>query len=153
MRHNLYGKHLGRNKNERTSLFRGLVRQLFLHGSIETTQTKSKAIKGLVDTLIVSAKAGTPGQTRSYESFLPRAEVRAKLIEIAGNYPDRNSGFTNVVKMGKRLGDGAMVVKMSLVEASKGTRVKKLESSKTEIKTEKNSKLKNKKERSGRPSL
>ena len=127
MRHNLYGKHLGRNKNERTSLFRGLVRQLFLHGSIETTQTKSKAIKGLVDTLIVSAKAGTPGQTRSYESFLPRAEVRAKLIEIAGNYPDRNSGFTNVVKMGKRLGDGAMVVKMSLVKASvkgKGESVK-----------------------------
>lgn len=137
MRHSLYGKHLGRNKNERASLFRGLVRQLFLHGSIETTQTKSQAIKGLVDSLIVAAKAGTSGQTRSYESFLPRLEVRAKLVEIAKSYPERNSGFTNVVKMGKRMGDGAMVVRMSLVEGEQNKAVSSKNKAREETKVKK----------------
>ena len=49
MRHRVYGKHLGRDKDQRTTLFKGLVRSLFIHGTIQTSEAKAKAIKGLVD--------------------------------------------------------------------------------------------------------
>lgn len=120
MRHRVYGKHLGRDKNQRTALFRSLVGNLILHESIETTQTKASAIKGLVDTLIVKSKQDSQSSKRVVNSFLPQASLVKKLTEeIAPRYSDRNSGFTTIVKLGKRLGDGAMVVRMSLIEESK----------------------------------
>ena len=64
MRHKVYGKHLGRDKNQRTALFRGLVRSLFLQGSITTTDTKAKAVKGMVDRLITKSKDKTEASKR-----------------------------------------------------------------------------------------
>lgn len=117
MRHNVYGKHLGRDKNQRTALFRGLVRSLILQGSIKTTETKAKAVKGLVDKLVTAAKKNTPATRRVIESFFTQPEVSKKILEeIAPSYNDRSSGFTTLVKLGSRAGDGAMVVKMSMVK-------------------------------------
>lgn len=119
MRHNVYGKHLGRNKNQREALFKGLVRALFLRESIQTTEIKAKAIKGLVDRLITYSKKGTPAAKRQLESFLVDPESVDKLnTQIAPRYLDRVSGFTNLVKLGARVGDGAMMVQMSLIKKS-----------------------------------
>lgn len=91
MRHRVYGKKLGRNKNERTALFKNLVRELLLHGTITTSETKAKAIKGLVD----------------------------KIINLTKSKNTRKSGYTQLVRLGTRLGDQAMMVKMSLIGAEK----------------------------------
>lgn len=116
MRHRVYGKHLSRSKNQRTALFKGLARSLILHESINTTEAKAKAIKGLIDRLIVRAKSNTNPAKQFIQATLPDMQVVKKLIEdIAPRYQDRNSGFTSVIKLGNRSGDGAMVVKMSLV--------------------------------------
>lgn len=116
MRHRVYGKHLGRDKNQRTALFRSLVGNLILHESIETTQPKAQAIKGLVDTLVVKSKQDSESSRRHLTSFLVQSTLIQKLTkEIAPRYNDRNSGFTTTVKLGTRQGDGAMVVKMSFV--------------------------------------
>ncbi|MDO8638614.1 MAG: 50S ribosomal protein L17 [Candidatus Daviesbacteria bacterium] len=128
MRHRVYGKHLGRDKNQRTALFRGLVRSLFLQGSITTTETKAKAIKGLVDTLISKSKDKTEASKRVIISKISQPEVIDKLVkEIGPKYPKRQSGFTQIVRLGKRMGDGAMEVRMSLIEPDESEKLDKSE--------------------------
>ncbi len=114
MRHSVYGKKLSRTKNERTALFKNLVRSLILHESIQTTDAKAKAIKSTVDKIITQAKSPT---TRLLVSqFLVEKDIQEKLIkEILPCLKNRNSGYTSVVRVGKRLGDGAMMVRMSLL--------------------------------------
>lgn len=120
MRHKVYGKHLGRDKNQRTALFRGLVRSLFLQESITTTETKAKAIKGLVDKLITKSKDKSEASKRVIVSTISQPEVINKLmLEIGPRYSKRQSGFTQTVRLGKRAGDGAMLVKMNLISEDK----------------------------------
>lgn len=114
MRHKVYGKHLGRNKNQRTALFKSLVQSLLNNEQIETTEAKAKAIKALVDKIITQAKS--PTSKRLVSQFLTQKETQEKLFkDLLPRLGTRKSGFTSVVKLGRRLGDGAMVVKMSLL--------------------------------------
>jgi large subunit ribosomal protein L17 len=85
-----------------------------------TSQAKAKAIKGLVDKLISKSREGNEASKNVILSKIPQQEVRQKLLEeIAPRYSKRTSGFTEIIKLGKRLGDGAMMVRMSLVEGDK----------------------------------
>ena len=128
MRHRVYGKHLNRTKNQRTALFKGLVRSLILHESINTTSPKAKAIKGLVDRVIVKAKKDSYAGRNFLQGILPEKEVRKKLIEeIVPRYEDRHSGFTQIARLGVRRGDGAMIVRMRLVEGGKAPKKAKEE--------------------------
>lgn len=114
MRHKVYGKHLGRDKDQRSALFKSLVRSLILEESIKTTQPKAKAIKGLIDKIINQAKSET--SKRLVSQFLIHKQVAEKLSkEILPRVKSRTSGYTSLVKIGPRLGDGAMIVKMSLI--------------------------------------
>ncbi len=123
MRHRVYGKHLGRDIDQRNSLFRSLLRSLISHGSLQTSQTKSQAIKGVIDKLINAGKKNTDSAKRVVLSTLASEDLSKKLIEeIAPKYSNRNSGFTKVVKLGRRAGDGTMMVKMSLIEEKAETK-------------------------------
>ncbi len=114
MRHRVYGKHLGRDKNQRASLFKNLVGALILHGSIETTEAKAKAVKGLVDKIITQAKS--KNTQRLVSQFLTQRSIQEKLFkEVIPAVKARNSGYTSIVKLGGRLGDSAMKVRMSLL--------------------------------------
>lgn len=114
MRHKVYGKHLGRNKNQRTALFKSLVSSLILSEKIQTTEPKAKAIKPLVDKLITLAKSKT-NQKGVFE-FFPQKKVAQKLVDdIAPRTGDRVSGYTSTIRTGNRLGDGAMMVSVSLL--------------------------------------
>lgn len=118
MRHNVYGKKLSRDKNQRTALFKSLVRSLIISETIETTQAKAQAIKGLVDKLVNQAKS--PDTRRFVSQFLTDKAIAQKLVnDLAPRLSNRNSGYTSVVKLGFRQGDGAMVVKMSLLTEAK----------------------------------
>ncbi|MBI3109746.1 50S ribosomal protein L17 [Candidatus Daviesbacteria bacterium] len=115
MRHKVYGKHLGRDKNERAALFKNLVGSLILHGSIQVSEAKAKAIKGLVDKIINQAK--TPNTRRLLQTFLTSKKIQEKLIqEVIPVLKSRTSGYTSLVKLGPRQGDGAMMVRMSLLK-------------------------------------
>ena len=116
MKHSVYGKKLGRDKNQRTALFRSLVRSLILHESIQTTETKAKAVKGLIDNLVVKAKDSSEASKRVVTSFLTQKEISEKLFkEIAPRFKQRSSGFTTSAKLGTRQGDGAMMVQIGWV--------------------------------------
>lgn len=105
MRHKVYGTHLGRDKNERAALFKNLVGSLILNGSITTTEAKAKAIKGLVDKVI-----------NRPQTFSISKKIQDKLIkEVVPALKSRTSGYTSMVRVGQRQGDGAMMVKMSLL--------------------------------------
>lgn len=144
MKHNVYGKHLGRTKNQRTALFKSLVESLILQGSIVTTESKAKAIKGLVDKVISQAKS--KNTQRLVAQFLVKKTTQEKLFkEVVPGLKDRNSGFTSLVKMGRRAGDNAMTVRMSLLttetkpaaKETKEVKVETVEEKVEAVKTEK----------------
>jgi large subunit ribosomal protein L17 len=114
VKHKVYGKHLGRDKNRRSALFKSLVGALILHGSIVTTESKAKAIKGLVDKIISQAKS--KNTQRLVAQFLINKDIQDKLFkDIVPSVKNRTSGYTSIIKLGNRPGDNAMKVKMSLL--------------------------------------
>ena len=118
VRHRVYGRHLGRDKNQRQALFKSLVRSLFTYGTIETSETKVKAIKGLVDKLINLAK--NKNTQHMIQSFFTTKALRERIIkEVAPKLSDRQSGYTSTIRVGSRAGDNAMVVRMSLINNEK----------------------------------
>lgn len=112
MKKKVFGRRLKRDRNERKALFRSLVTSLVLKGKIETTEEKAKAIKGDVDKMITFAKKG--GLNFS-EYIFPNA-VEKLTSEIMPAVSGRTSGYTRIVKVGKRMSDSASLVLMEWVD-------------------------------------
>ena len=116
MRHRVQAKHFNRDSNSRKALFKSLVSSLIQSGEIQTTEPKAKAIKGLVDKLIHKAQEGTINTRRILARFFGRRDVVNQLVDsVAPAMKDRQSGFTRIIRLGKRRGDNTMLVKMELV--------------------------------------
>jgi len=93
------------------------VTELFRHGKIATTTAKSKELIGLADKLISKAKKGDLHARRQILAYLKDKEVGKKLFEIiAPRFQNRNGGYTRSLKVGKRIGDGAEIALIELVE-------------------------------------
>ena len=126
MRHRVSGRHLGRSSKHRQALFKNLIVSLIDHGRLKTTQAKAKAVKGLTDKLITRAKKGTVHSRRILGSFLHNKKTVNKLVdEIAPKFKNRNSGFTRIVRLGRRRGDDAMMASIELVDSAKKVTIKK----------------------------
>lgn len=116
MRHRISGKKLGRSRNERKALFKNLISSLIIHGEIKTTEAKVKAIKRLVDKLVTRAKQQNLHSRRLLIAFFQNKKVVNKLVdEIAPKFKNRPGGFTRALRLGKRPGDQAMMVKIEFV--------------------------------------
>lgn len=139
MRHKKAGKKLNRNTSQRKALFKNLIQALIVHEEIKTTETKAKAIKRLIDKLITQAKKGSLHTRRQILAFLPDKKVANKLVdEITPRFSKRISGFTRFIRLGKRRGDNAMMVKMELVEKrSSSSKVARSDSSDSGTKRQK----------------
>lgn len=117
MRHRVSGKKLSRNRGQRKALFRGLISELIKRGEIETTEARAKAIKPRVDRLLTQAKKGELAQRRLLRSFLADKTLVKKLVdEIAPRFTRRPGGYTRMVRLGRRRGDNAMLVRVEWVE-------------------------------------
>ena len=116
MRHQVAGRRLGRPGNQRKALYRSLVRDVLLHERIRTTVAKAKEARGLVDRVITYGKKGTLNHRRLALAYLPDKKVVAKVFdELSVRYQDRNGGYTRVLKLGPRSGDGAPMAILELV--------------------------------------
>lgn len=124
MRHRVAGRILGRTPAHRRALRRNLITQLFVHGQIETTEAKARAIQADAEKLITLAKRGLQkdeaGQvharrTAASRLFGPEA-VQKLFAEIAPRYKERPGGYTRLVKIGHRAGDSAKTAMLALVE-------------------------------------
>lgn len=117
MRHRVAGKKLSRHRAHRKALFKNLINSLIIHGEIKTTESKAKAVRGLVDKLITKGKTGTLHARRLIAAFLQNKKVVNKIVdEIAPLIKGRPGGYTRMVRLGRRRGDNAMMVKLELVE-------------------------------------
>ncbi len=116
MRHHKKGKILGRTAGPRKALFRGLTISFVEHGRITTTLAKAKAMRPIVEKLI-SASRKNDLATRRY--LLARlhneAAVNKLLSVIAPRYINRPGGYTRIMKVGPRPGDGAEQAVIELV--------------------------------------
>lgn len=117
MRHRLAGKTLGRNTKQRASLYKNLISELIVHGQIETTEARAKAVHGLADKLIHRAGEGTVSARRVLASFFGKRELVNRLVDVvAPAMKGRVSGFTRIVRLGNRRGDDTMMVRMELTQ-------------------------------------
>lgn len=125
MRHRVAGYKLGRTNDQRKTLRRTMIRQLFEHERIETTRAKAASIRGEAERLITVARKSADGSDidkvnarRLVASRLGNdPEIVKKLFDdIAPRFSNRNGGYTRVLKLGKRLGDAADMVLLELVE-------------------------------------
>lgn len=116
MRHRVGGFKLKRDISARRALLRNLVTSVVMDERIETTIPKAKAAKPLVEKMITLAKEGTLHSRRQAASFLQTPESVKKLFDKLGpRFGQRNGGYTRIVRVGFRQGDGAEVCKLELV--------------------------------------
>lgn len=114
MRHSRVGYKLGRDKEQRVALYRGLMISLIEHRRIKTTITKAKAIQPEIESLIALGRVDTPHNRRLALSRLASKDAMRALFAFAPEqFKDRSSGFTRITKLGPRVGDGA---EMALIE-------------------------------------
>ncbi|MBO4949828.1 MAG: 50S ribosomal protein L17 [Clostridia bacterium] len=108
---------LGRTTDIRMSMLKGLVTYLLENGRLETTVYRAKEVRALADKMITLGKKNTLASKRQALAFITKEEVVVKLFnEIAPSYADRNGGYTRVLKIGPRRGDGAEMAIIELVK-------------------------------------
>jgi large subunit ribosomal protein L17 len=116
MRHNMVSKRFDRPTGYRQMMFRNLVTEILDHEKITTTEPKAKAIRGMTDKMISLGKAGGLPARRQALSFVMDKRVVEKLFkEIGPRYASRQGGYTRIIKLGPRMGDGASMVQLELV--------------------------------------
>ena len=116
MRHQKAGFKLGRPTNQRTALYRALARSIIKHEKITTTHIKAKAVQRHVEKLITLSRQPTVHHRRLAMADLPDKEIVEKLFaEIGPRYVNRAGGYTRIIKLGPRKGDGALMAQIELV--------------------------------------
>ncbi len=123
MRHNIKGRRLGRDSAHRKSLFRNLIKDLYSHERIVTTEAKARAVRSDAEKLITKAKRGLADggnrvhAQRQVVAYLNDKPIATKLFDdIAPRYSERPGGYTRIIKLGQRQGDGADMVILELVD-------------------------------------
>ena len=116
MRHKVAGYKLKRNVSARKALFKGLVTSVIEHERIITTVPKAKAVRPLVDKMITLAKEDTLHARRQAAAMLDQPAAVKKLFDKLGTrFGQRNGGYTRIVRLGPRKGDGAEQAILELV--------------------------------------
>jgi large subunit ribosomal protein L17 len=126
MRHRKKGKQLTRTTSHRKALLKNLANQLFEHKEIKTTTIKAKEARPVVERLITYAKKGDLHHRRLAFDFLrQKTSIKILFEEIAPVYAERHGGYTRVLKLGRRQGDGASISLLQLVGFEKAVEAAK----------------------------
>ncbi len=126
MRHRVAGRRLGRSAAHRKALGRNLMKDLFRYGRVKTTLAKAKFVRSDAEKMITVAKRGKAKRDAGESDVHERRRVAAQMQDseivhvlfedLAERFMDRPGGYTRVLKLGPRLGDGAEMVILELVE-------------------------------------
>lgn len=121
MRHRNFGKKLGRNHHQRQALFQSLVRAIFTHGSIETTETKAKSIIPTIESLsnTIITKPDLFARRELFRYLQDRNWVNNVFKTFKEVFGQQTKNFTKISRVGRRYGDDALVVKLSFVKPIK----------------------------------
>ncbi len=116
MRHRKKGTILDRKKAPREMMLRNLASSILIYEKVKTTEAKAKAVRPLVEKLITASKAGDLNARRKLIDVLPQKMAVKKAMDVLGKrYKERPGGYTRIVKLGLRQGDGAQVAQIELI--------------------------------------
>jgi large subunit ribosomal protein L17 len=129
MRHRVAGRKLGRSTSQRIALARGLITELFRYDRISTTEAKARFMRSEAEHLITTAKQGLAEGGNAVHArrlaarVITDPDVTKRLFdEVAPRFAERPGGYTRIIKVGPRYGDGAPMAVLELVE--RGTEAK-----------------------------
>ena len=116
MRHLKKGRSLHRTSSHRKALLCNLAVAVLTNGRVQTTEAKAKEVRGLVDRIITWGKRGDLHARRLVERRIADKEVSHRLFaELGKRFAARPGGYTRIVKLGHRAGDGADVARIELL--------------------------------------
>jgi len=117
MRHNRAGRKLGRVSEHRRALFRNQLLSLMQHERIITTLPKAKELRPIAERMVTLGRKNTVHARRLAARWIADREVIKKLFsEIAPRFANRPGGYTRIVKLGPRKGDGAELAILEFVD-------------------------------------
>jgi large subunit ribosomal protein L17 len=118
MRHRNAGFKLGRNTSHRRAMLRNLVTSVILMDRVETTITKCKASRPIVEKMITLGKNGSVHARRQALAYLMTPESVDRLFNVvAPRYGSRNGGYLRITRTGPRKGDAAEMAYIELLGA------------------------------------
>jgi large subunit ribosomal protein L17 len=118
MRHRAKGRQLSRTSTHRRALLNNMATSLFEHGRVVTTEAKAKELRPFAEKLITLARRGDLHARRLVERKIKDREVLSRLFsEIGPRFAARPGGYTRILKLGHRPGDGADVARIELLDA------------------------------------
>ena len=116
MRKRIKTRKFGRTSNQRKQLFRNLIRSLAMHGFVETSETKAKAVKPIAEKLVTKAKEQTLSARRAIVSETGEIATAEKLMELGKLFEKRKGGYLRIFKKSHQIGDDTTNVRLEWVE-------------------------------------
>lgn len=116
MRHRKKGRQLGRTATHRKAMLRNMAASLFRHDGVETTVAKAKELRPYAERLITLARRGDLHARRQVERHIKDRTVTGRLFgELGPRFASRPGGYTRIIKLGHRVGDGAEMARIELL--------------------------------------
>jgi large subunit ribosomal protein L17 len=116
MRHRVDYRKLGRTTSHRRAMLRNIVTSLMEHERIITTLAKAKEARRLAEKLISKAKTDTLHSRRQVQKYISRRDVVKKVCDtLSARFADRSGGYTRIIKIGPRKGDGTELAVLELI--------------------------------------
>lgn len=126
MRHLVKGRKLGRTTSHRKALLRNLVTSFLEKERVRTTVAKAKEARPLAEKMITLAKRGTLHSRRQALRFVRKESAVKKLFdELGPRFSERNGGYSRIVRLAPRAGDGADMAMLELVGSEFVKKIKK----------------------------
>jgi large subunit ribosomal protein L17 len=120
MRHQKKSLKFSRPRKESDRLVRNLLANIVLYERVKTTPSKAKKLRGKLDKLINMGKKKDLASYRNLLSFFYIEEPAKKIVEdLSVRYASKTSGYSRIIPLGNRKGDGAMMAVWELVEGAK----------------------------------
>ena len=117
MRHRKKGRQLSRTRSHKRATLRNMATSLFRHERIRTTEAKAKELRPFAEKLISLARKGDLHSRRQVSRHIVDREIQQKLFEQIGpRFEGRPGGYTRILKLGARKGDGAEQALIELTE-------------------------------------
>jgi len=116
MAHRIAGRRLSRSASHRLAMFRNQITDLVRYGKIVTTEAKAREVRGIAEKVITLGKDGTLHARRRALRIVSDKDVLKKIFdELGPRYASRPGGYTRMIKLGSRQGDGARMAQLELV--------------------------------------
>ena len=121
MKHRVFGKKLGRNYNERKSLFNSLTKAIFINGSINTTKAKAQSVVSTIESLsnIIITKPELIAKRELFKVLQNQTWVNNVVAKFKEVFVDQTSNFTKTTLVKRRFGDDSLIVNLSFVKPIK----------------------------------